>query len=608
MRWKPIIIMLPVDKRKITCTVLPLALLWVLMSTFGAGYLSQLEAEDLFIFSWDFFTQNLLAPGGLLSWAASFLTQFFYLPWLGALIWVLLCAWSVHVAGKLTGHDAVLSLFPAACSTAAAMGLGYLIFKMKLPAHAFTTLLGAIVSMAMACWYSRTRYKIACLAVIALSFHFIGFYALVAAMASAVWESRQKKPNWIYAGLMVVAALAVPAILGQFYLTARPDRVFLSLVPVLPKSCGFVCYIPYLLLFAYIIFGQLLHVPVRFRHGRVAEMASVALVVLVFWVKDPNFNAQMRMTTATDRMKWEKSLRAYRFAQMLAEPTSIMGLYRNLALVRLNIEGDECFSYRDGSKDQKMAVMISDSQQAGRQLFFHFGIPNNSYRWCFENQAETGWSVSDLRYMAMCCIVKGELETATKYLDILQKTLFYGRWANRQWKYLSQPELLKQSSEYGLVVSLLASDNELGNDASMLAVSLNTRFLTGLNNTPEQSRVALLWAALSQRNTYFWPLFNNYVDKNYVTSIPVQYQQAMLLMYYVSPDADINRIPFDPGVSREFNDFIGFFESHPISRENMQKAQRQYRRFRGTYYYYYLFRDAQSLVYYQNEERNTIYN
>jgi len=592
----------------LTIRSLLLVVLWATMSTFGAGYLSQLESGGLFLFSWDFIVENLSVPGGLLSLAASFLTQFLHLPWLGSLIWVLLCAVSARQASRLTGHDDLLSLFPAACSTAAAMGLGYLIFKIKLPAHAFTTLIGAMAAMALACWYEKGSRRRLSMTVIALSFPLIGFYSVLTALTVIVWEFRQKSVNWRNVLVIGLAAMMVPAVLSQFYVTVTPTGALLASVPLFPKGCGWTSYLPYLLLAAYLVFGQLVHISTEKRKSRVYELSSVLLVVLLFWVKDPNFNAQMRMTRATDRMEWEKSLRAYRIAQSLNEPSTIMALYRNLALVRIGNEGETCFSFRDGSRKQKLKVKVSESQQAGRQLFYHFGIPNYSYRWCFENQAETGWSVQDLRYMAMCCIVKGERETATKYLDLLQKTLFYGRWAYSQWQYVNNPELLAQSSEYGQVMPLLATENNLGNDGALLEIFLNTRFLTEPNDSPELSRVALMWAALSQKGRYFWPAFNNFVNNSYLTRVPTQYQQAMLMLNYASEDADISNIPFDTDILEEFNHFIGFLETHPIKKSRIKEAQKTYKEFKGTYYYYYLFREVPSLVFYQNEDTNTIYN
>lgn len=596
-------------KRLLSIPTLLLLLLWAAMATFGAGYLSQLEAGGLFLFSWDFFMQKMAAPGGFLTWIASFLTQFFYLPWLGALIWVLLCYLSAVVARRLNGHDDLLSLFPAACSTAAAMGLGYLIFKIKLPAHAFTAILGSIVSMCLTLWYVKGKFrKPLLIAVSLLGYPLVGIYSLTALLSAAVWEYFQKPANWYNIGMALVAAAVVPYVTGQFYVTVRPDIAYLALVPLFPKAAGMICYIPYVLLGLYLVFGPVISFNGKFRYGRLAESIVIIAIVVLCWFKDPNFNAQMRMTRATDRMEWEKSMRAYKFAQSLNEPSTIMALYRNLALVRLGIEGEQCFSYRDGSKKQKSPVTVSESQQAGRQLFFHFGIPNYSYRWCFENQAETGWSVTDLRYMAMSCIIQGETETATKYLDLLQKTLFHSRWAYSQWQYLTDEGLMKNSAEYGPVIPLLSTDNVLGNDGALLEIYLNTKFLLEEGKNADMSRVSLLWSALSQKGRYFWPAFNNYVMNTYMTRIPTQYQQAMLMLNYASADADISNIPFDNDILEEFYRFIAFLESHPITRSRIKEAQKTYREYKGTYYYYYLFREIPSLVFYQNEEKATIYN
>ncbi|MCQ2111399.1 MAG: DUF6057 family protein [Bacteroidaceae bacterium] len=575
-------------------SILLLALLWLLMSTFGAGYLSQLEANGLFLFSWDFMMQKLAAPGGALAYLAVLLTQFFHLPWLGSLIWVLLCALCGRLTQKLTGHSSLLSLFPAACATAAAMGLGYMIFKLKLPAHAFTTLLGAICSVALVLLYRKSTHKIPFLCLMAvLGYPLIGFYSLLAVLGAAMSDARSR--NWKNLPAAIALIAIVPILWVQLFTTTRPANAYLALVPVFTNGCSWIYYVPYCLMFLFIVFGQLLPACSN-RIQRVIEPAVLVLMVTLFWTKDANFNAEMRMARATDSMQWEKSLKAYRRASTLKEPTRIMVLYRNLALIRLGIEGDECFNYRDGSMKQRTPVHISESQQAGRQLFIHFGLPNYTYRWCFENNAETGWSVTDLRYMAMCSIVTENRNTATKYLDILQKTLFYRRWAHEQWQYVQTPQKMEASATYGPILSLTTGKNMLGNDNTLLEIYLNTRFLTEPDRSPEFCRVAMLWAALSQKSRYFWPAFNNYAASNMLTEIPVQYQQAMLLFNWMFNNAEIGRIPFDPEVKQEFFRFQKFFEQHPI--EDPEKMEKLYRKeFGNTYYYYYFFHQNQSLVF-----------
>ena len=53
-------------------------------------YLNYHEQNQLFLFSWDYFVQRVVLPGGLADWIGEFLVQFYYYAWAGALVLALL--------------------------------------------------------------------------------------------------------------------------------------------------------------------------------------------------------------------------------------------------------------------------------------------------------------------------------------------------------------------------------------------------------------------------------------------------------------------------------------------------------------------------------------
>ena len=64
-------------------------LLWAALSIYGQYYLKKVEDLSLFLFDSLYLKEAAQTPGGLLGAMGSFLTQFLYYPWLGALIWTI---------------------------------------------------------------------------------------------------------------------------------------------------------------------------------------------------------------------------------------------------------------------------------------------------------------------------------------------------------------------------------------------------------------------------------------------------------------------------------------------------------------------------------------
>ena len=70
--------------------VLVLIGIGVCLTVFEGDYLWNAQEQSLFLYDSAFFHQLMVVPAGFLSWLGTYLTQFFYHPWLGVTI---LCIW-----------------------------------------------------------------------------------------------------------------------------------------------------------------------------------------------------------------------------------------------------------------------------------------------------------------------------------------------------------------------------------------------------------------------------------------------------------------------------------------------------------------------------------
>ena len=62
----------------------------IVLLVFEHHLLWKIQQQNLFLWTPLFFKEQLVVPGGLLSWIGMWFTQFLYYPWLGVLM---LCGW-----------------------------------------------------------------------------------------------------------------------------------------------------------------------------------------------------------------------------------------------------------------------------------------------------------------------------------------------------------------------------------------------------------------------------------------------------------------------------------------------------------------------------------
>ena len=102
--------------------VLVIALIW-----FESDLLWKIQQFNLFLSTPLFFKQMMVTSGGFLTYVASYFTQYFYYPWLGALIyglWVTLLMWLTKRTFRIQDKYNALMFIPAVLVVVANMDLG----------------------------------------------------------------------------------------------------------------------------------------------------------------------------------------------------------------------------------------------------------------------------------------------------------------------------------------------------------------------------------------------------------------------------------------------------------------------------------------------------
>ena len=576
-------------------------------------------------------------PGGAASWLTTYLTQYFFHPWLGVSIlcglWLIICvllAWVYKLKGPWVALTALVPLALMACF----VQTGYWIYYQKLPGHLFVPSVGVL--FATLClvvqrlldnnlpekatrWVSLFWMALVCI----VGYPFFGAWALGATGLLGIFQKVKDSTfnfklstlNFIFSLLLIAA---IPQIYYQqvFEMTER-GFLYVAALPSFRYSAEiFTQYrIPYYAIIAAFVILALVSVGEGFPFAKKLKpwFKSVTVLILLFaaifgvsktWYRDGNFHKELAMNRAVEDLDWERVLTIARDGSSDVKPTRQMVLYKNLALFRLGRAGNEMFTYPEGAVQQNAPWKVRITQVGGKLIYYHYGKENFCYRWCMEDGVEFGWKAETLKFMARTSMLNHEWTVARKYLGLLKKTTFHRQWAERYEQLLDTPEafdlekleasakagkpLLDEQAmkEFAPILHMMTYPDRLDGDNTLVEMYLLQTFAKGNGDDPLFQEMTLICSLIMKDIDLFWPRFMKFATMHPELHMPRHYQEAAYLYGHLEDKVDISRMPFDPEVRDSYDRFMKFNEQcGPMNEE--QKAVAFYPQFGGTFYYFY---------------------
>ncbi len=588
-------------------------LIWILLNVFEKEYLFRLQELSLWLPTKVYWDERMMVPGGLMSYIACFLTQFFYYPMLGSLIFcglLLAVQWLTQQVFKIPARWSMLTILPGVLILCCAMEAGYWIFLIKTQGYFYSMLVGFLFTLTAMRIYQASKRAWSYLTIIgiaAIGYPLFGFYALLALLAIGMLAIRNQKEGGIaLLAACVACAISTPIIYYSIYEQTRFVRMFTAGMPAFEFIARDLrTWIPYILLYLFPIVLPLITfkqestaISKKRLYAEVAATTALyAGLVLLFWFRDPNFRAEIKMNHAMERLEWRKVLDIAKSQKQT--PTRLMVLNKNLALLKLGKAGDEMFHYLDGGEAPASPFPVRLMQAGGKMLYYHYARMNFCYRWCLEDAVEYGWKVDYLKYMVRTSIVSGEYALAQKYINTLKKTLFYKEWAERYEKFVRNPQLIAKDREFASILPLYQFEDQLDGDNTLVEIYLLNYFAHTYSelSTPMFDEAALMCALTLKDIPTFWNCFFRYANSHTTSRMPTHYQEAALLYGNLEKTVDISKMPFDKAVKMRFQDFMRFAQKHAV--ENVERDPEAkklfYDRFGNTFWYFYFFiRDVKS--------------
>ena len=592
-------------KRFIPLTTWLVALLIIAgaLLMFESDFLWKLQDQNLFLNTKLFFNEQMVVPGGLLSWMGTYLTQYFYYPWLGtvllSLCWLLMM-WFTKRAFRLSNQWSALTLVPVALLLLTIVDMGYWVYILKLPGHVFVGTLGT-TAVAGLLWAFRAlphRFGLRLIFIVItaiLGYPFLGIYGLGTTLLMGLFIWNLEQPLWqkITGSVLALAGAAiVPQLCYHLvYYQTNLANIYYAALPLFFVTEEYhAYYLPYYglaLFFVLMVTGEGLckHITLgKFQKWivlgtQVLLVAGLAWGVSHFWYKDENFHHELKMQRCIEQNDWQGVVAEGAMQQ--DEPTRAIVMMRNLALSRLGRQANEMYLYKNGSKRYEAPFDMRLMLCVGPLMYYQYGMLNYCNRLSTEMGVEFGWRVSNLKLLAKCTILNKEDSEARKYLNLLKHTTFYADWA----------EKAREMEELKTVAHMMHYPNMLTSDGGNIEKFLMNRLAECTYADDSYFLEQTLLASLYTKDMgQFWYHFQDYSNLHPKDPMPRYFQEAAYLYGKLEGRPYIDQMPFDQSVKQSFESFMQAAERFDDT--DVEYAREGLKAFCHTYYYdYYLMRE-----------------
>lgn len=549
------------------------------------------ENISLFIYSGSYLGKFSAKPGGLLEYAGYFLTQFYFNPIAGtviiATVLCLLLYIFTRIGEKLAPDNLLmpfLSLVPSCL----------LLLSQTRYDHLMHINLGFLVVSALflaAISIEKRINRAFIIVFLPVLIYLTGSFALVFAAVFIIYCLVYEKgaEKFILPVLMAFVYIVTFFIFRNLVFYQPADSFFNYPFPVtgLTKiSRLLLLFTVFFILFPLIIRYSPSYIKaekIKYSQNLKSGLFLSGFIITGFalwFLHDTQLTLLMKLEEKVIKQDWDGVI-----SQQEKKPsTNIIGqYYYNLALSEKGILCDRLFFGRQdfGSKS---LCLPRDNEHYNRVVYFYYniGLINEARHLAYESMVGYGLRPESIKLLIKTELLNGNFRMAEKYINILKKTLHYGRLASHFEKMLYNP-------------SMIMSDPELGEKMKQMP---GIDFFVRSDN---RENVNLLWLANRDNRKAFeyrlaWMLLDK--DLNSVVSevinmnemgynrIPQYIQEAVVgYINLTGKLPDLGGLRLDPGTEQRFNNYGSVY----VRYENDKKIlEREIRKAGGNTLWYYM--------------------
>lgn len=391
------------------------------------------EQFQLFLWTDDYLFSSFCVPGGFAGWLGELVTQFYYVPWLGALL----------LAGLFVAFAWIVGWLPA-------MLLFWLLGDTAV-------MLGYVMAVILVQGIFRLnkttgrRGLITDVIIVPLLYWLAGPLSLLYVLLRITKLGFGGCISIIY--LLAIALLAYNYIFDQLPLEKILTPTIFYQISLETNTLMWV--IPLVALAEYTVW----HLKkVSDYRGKTLSMAYGALCLVVAWQGisngyDKELYELIRQDYLVRNERWDDIIQR---AEKYQVNTAFSSVCVNLALAEKRLLAERMFEFYQSGEDALFMPLSTDntSMLPSAEAFWRLGMVNSALRYMFNTQESIlngKLSGRCTKRIAECMLVNGHYTTAAKQIRILKKTLFYRAWAKDAETMLGNEQMINAHPVYGKI-------------------------------------------------------------------------------------------------------------------------------------------------------------
>lgn len=592
IKWRQKILMICGSPFTFWCLVF--AIIFIFLQKISQFHFYYIEQEHLFLYNKYYLYAEVVKPGGVALLIADYLTQFFIVPYCGALIMSLLYTsigmLTAGIIKKIAPYSNlfVLSLLPVIT-----------IFFVHFDTNYFYS--GTVAL----CMMLATLYIYFCLTGLlsriiyallssVLLFWIAGSVAFLYTICIFLWEllTRFSRAYGFMVPLLLVVALSVWSVYASSIIDYRfillPDGYFNARL-----QPGSVIYYSWISILLIIILAFFLRKREPLRRGRkiIEHICLLAIIggLSVYGVKKyVNFKSALfeELDFYLRSEQWDKIIER-------SEGELKNYLYKfclNIALAEKGKLAENMFCFDQlGSKGIYLEWnRVSHISTLLSELYFSMGHISLSQRMAFESNVSClgGTNPRMIKRLVQTNLIYGAYPVAEKYISLLEGTRYYKNWALEQRQFLWNDEAIEQDSLLGLKrkciipVNHLAEMNGLDTDLKRIAE----------HNPAHKSSIEYAGAIylLTKEMGHFKELVETYYGTDVLPTLPKSFQEGVIILSEQDPTY-WERFEIPEATIRRYSDYR---KQVLANKGNQGLPGLLYRTYGDTYWFYFMFKNT----------------